>query len=118
MEYNTGTGIITIQNIGSKDLKDATIIVYLEDGGLFTKYQSGEFVTFDSATSGSTRAEYNTSEGKSKSTAKYIEIKVYNLAAQGGDIRKSDKIKVHFAYQMPSSDKKPVVAVFSESPNY
>lgn len=117
-EKNYGTGVITIQNIGEDDIQSATIVIYMEGGAKFTK-KGSKFIDWEKEGSSSApSASYLTSSGNGATSTDYIEITVYNLAANPTDTRKSDKIKITYQWTMPKDnfDKgiRPNVAVYRE----
>jgi hypothetical protein len=117
--YVTGTGVITIQNIGKNKVNTAKIVVYVDGKGQFIKYSGSDYVTYNDSTAGSaTTCSYKTSGGTSASVSKYIELNIKNLAANT-DSRKSDKLKINYAWAIPKKDYdngiRPCIAVFSES---
>jgi len=115
--YTTGTGVITIQNTGTQDIKKVKLIVYV-DGGLFVR-KSGNFITFKKASNTTMSVEYKSTSSNTADTAQYIELDISKLSAYPGDTRKSDILKINYNWAIPSSaynaGTRPVVAVFSES---
>ena len=116
--YVTGTGVITIQNIGTTDIKNISVTVYVDGNGIFVK-KGGAFLTFKKATSSGISTEYRTDVPTTANAAKYIKIDISKLSANATDSRKSDTIKINFNWGIPKADydngKRPQIAVFSET---